>query len=109
MTPQDRFDALADELGTEPGVTLPGATGGTGFGAAALRVNNKIFAMLVQDRLVLKLPKPRVDALVSAGHGDRWDADKGRPMREWLTLSPTTDEPWTPLAHEALTFVAGGR
>ncbi|MEV0564545.1 hypothetical protein [Dactylosporangium sp. NPDC050588] len=109
MTPQDRFDALADELSTEPGVTLPGATGGTGFGAAALRVNNKIFAMLVQDRLVLKLPRPRVDALVSAGQGDRWDANKGRPMREWLTVSATTGEPWESLAREALTFVAAGR
>ncbi|MFF5232924.1 hypothetical protein [Dactylosporangium sp. NPDC000521] len=64
--------------------------------------------MLVQDRLVLKLPEPRVDAL-AAGHGDRWDADKGRPMRESLALSPTSDEPSDSLAQESLAFVATGR
>ena len=109
MTPRDRFDALVDTLSTEPGVTVPGASGGTGFGSAALRVNNKIFAMLVQDRLVVKLPARRVDTLVSAGDGDRWDANKGRPMREWLTLAPTSGEPWEPLARESLAFVATGR
>jgi hypothetical protein len=54
-----------------------------GFGADTLRVNNKIFAMPVRGRLVVKLPKARVDALASAGQGVRFDANKGTPMREW--------------------------
>ena len=50
-----------------PGVTPP--RGGSGFGRSALRVENKIFAMLVRGHLVLKLPRPRVDALIAAAGG----------------------------------------
>jgi hypothetical protein len=102
-SPEDRFDALVDELVGIAGVTPPGAT--RGFGAHALRVHTRIFAMLVRGRLVVKLPKARVDALVAAGEGARFDAGKGTPMREWLSLDPASDLPWSPLAREALDFV----
>ena len=46
-----------------------------GLGADALRVNNKILTMLMRGRLVVKLPKARVDALASAGQGARFDAN----------------------------------
>ncbi|GAB3842824.1 hypothetical protein ACFPIJ_42330 [Dactylosporangium cerinum] len=106
-TPQERFEALVDGLSGEPNVTAPGA--GAGFGAGALRVDNKIFAMLVRDHLVVKLPKARVDALAAAGQGVRFDANKGTPMREWLTLDPACVELWESLAHEALAFVGRRR
>jgi len=41
----------------------PRHAGGGGFGRAALRCENRIFAMLARRRLVVKLPAPRVDAL----------------------------------------------
>jgi hypothetical protein len=106
-TPEERFEALVDVLSGEPHVTPPGA--GAGFGAGALRVDNKIFAMLVRERLVVKLPKARVDTLVDAGQGVRFDANKGTPMREWLTLDPACTESWESLAREALTFVGRRR
>jgi len=62
--------------------------GGSGFGRSALRWENKIFAMLVRGRLVVKLPAARVEALDSSGGGVRFDANKGTPMREWLSLDP---------------------
>ena len=68
-------------------------------------MENKIFAMLVRGHLVLKLPRPRVDALIAAGQGTRFDANKGTPMREWLRLDPDSALPWPPLALEALDFV----
>jgi hypothetical protein len=103
VTPQDRFDALVDELAGVAGVTPPGDGGR--FGAHSLRVHNKIFAMLVNERLVVKLPKARVDALVVAGEGVRFDANKGTAMKEWLSLDPTSGLAWSPLAREALGFV----
>jgi hypothetical protein len=100
--PEDRFEDLVDELVGVAGVTPP--RGGGGFGKSALRFNGKIFAMLVRGDLVLKLPGERVDELVEDGHGVRFDANKGTPMREWLSLDSDSDQPWLPLAHEALSF-----
>lgn len=100
-----RFADLVDELVGIDGVTPP--EGGRGFGRSALRFRRKIFAMLVRGRLVLKLPEARVGALVAAGEGVPFDANKGTPMREWLSLDPASELDWTPLAREALAFAGG--
>ena len=102
----DRFADLVDELTGIDGVTPP--PGGAGFGRSALRFRRKIFAMLVRGRLVLKLPEARVAALVAAGAGVPFDANKGTPMREWLSLDPGCALDWLPLAREALAFAGGG-
>jgi hypothetical protein len=99
---RQRYEDLVDELVGEPGVTPP--QGGGGFGRSATRFNGKIFVMFVRGRLVLKLPAERVDELVLAGDGIRFDANKGTPMREWLSLDPDCGRPWLPLAREALSF-----
>jgi hypothetical protein len=104
--PDPRYEDLIDELMGEPGVTPPH---GRGFGRSAVRFNGKIFAMFVRGRLVLKLSADRVDEMIAAGHGIRFDANKGTPMREWLSLDPASDEPWLPLAKEALTFARTGQ
>ena len=81
---------------------------GKGFGSTGqLKVDGKIFAMLVRGRLVLKLPRDRVSALVTSDDGEHFDAGKGRPMREWLALSPTSRKHWVALAREAMRFVGG--
>ena len=105
LSPADRFADLADELVTVPGVTPP--PGGRGFGRSALKFRNKIFAMLVRGRLVLKLPADRVDALIAAGAGVHFDANKGVPMKEWLSLDPESDLDWLLMAREALEFAGG--
>ncbi len=100
--PQERFGDLVDELVGTEGVSPP--RGGSGFGRSALRFQGKIFAMFVRGRLVVKLPPERVSALVAAGDGVHFDANKGTPMREWLSLDPDSQRPWLPLATEALDF-----
>ena len=101
-TPRQRYEDLVDELTASQGVEPP--QGGSGFGRGALRYRRKIFAMFVRGQLVLKLPRQRVDELVADGHGARFDANKGTPMKEWFALAPTSALPWLPLAREALAF-----
>lgn len=107
----ERYDRLVAELADLPGVGVPGddPRDGGKFGARALKAGGKIFAMLARDRLVVKLPRSRVDALVDAGEGERFDPGHGRLMREWLSLDPGSDLPWADLAREALAFVGPGR
>ena len=100
--PGERFEDLVDELVGAAGVTPP--RGGSGFGRSALRFQGKIFAMLVRGRLVEKLPAGRVDALVAAGDGVHFDANKGTPMKEWLSLDPDSGQDLLSLAREALDF-----
>jgi hypothetical protein len=102
LLPAERYEDLVDQLVGRAGVTPP--QGGAGFGRSAVRFNGKIFAMFVRGQLVLKLPEKRVDDLIAVGHGERFDASKGTPMREWLSLDPRSDEPWLPLAEDALSF-----
>jgi hypothetical protein len=78
---------------------------GWGSASASFKVKKKIFAMVIDDELVLKLPKPRVDELVGAKQGRRFDPRKnGRVMKEWIVLMLPLKK-WLPLAREALSFV----
>ena len=66
--------------------------------------------MLVKGKLVVKLPKRRVDALIASGDGERFDPrHDGRLMKEWVSVEPTSEEEWLPLAREAMEFVASQR
>jgi hypothetical protein len=74
-----------------------------------LRFHTKIFAMFVRGRLVVKLPKARVDELVGDGDGVRFDANKGTPMKEWFALDPASERSWPDLAREALEYAEKSR
>jgi hypothetical protein len=92
---------MLDDLLAEPGVDE-----GTGFGKSpGLRVGGKIFAMEIDDRLVVKLPAERCRELVDAGGADLFVIGK-RQMREWVAVDPDAHD-WDALAREALAFVRG--
>ena len=105
VTPEERFATIVEELLSNPNVTPP--SNGKGFGSSALKIQNKSFAMLVRGKLVVKLPKLRVDALIAEGVGERFDPrHDGRLMKEWITIEPTSEGEWLNLAREAMEFVA---
>jgi hypothetical protein len=70
----------------------------------AFSVNGKIFAMLTRGTFVVKLPKERVDDLVEAGKGKRFDPGHGRLMKEWIAVEAGA-LPWVALAKEAHSYV----
>lgn len=104
----ERFADLVDEFAGQPGVIGPGQANARGFGSAALKVNGAIFAMLSHGRLVVKLPAPRVDVLITTGVCAPYDAGKGRPLKQWATVASATAS-WSGLAREAHDYVASNR
>lgn len=108
MKASEKYARLVTHFGRGAGVTS--IAEGKGFGSSGqLKVDGRIFAMLVRDELVLKLPAARVTDLVSAREGTHFDAGKGKPMREWFVLSPTSNKEWRSLAGEAMAFVRNQR
>lgn len=102
--PEEIWKPIADEQ-----LMLRGVTGGTGFGRSeGLRIENKIYAMLVNGELVVKLPNARVEQLVGAGVGRRFEPGTGRVMKEWLTVPPSSSRRWKELVHDAKAFVGPG-
>ena len=105
-SPEERYASLVARFAGEKGVTHDDGASRS-FGAGALKSGGKIFAMLVSGALVLKLPRARVDAIVDAGRGTWFDANKGKPMKEWVVLdAPYSDADWLELAREAKVFVS---
>ncbi len=104
MDAAQAFASLVEEFADSPGVTLPGESG-QGFGRGALKIKGSIFAMMPRGQLVVKLPAARVTALCADGTGTRFDANKGKPMKEWLVVEKTNLRTWKKLAREACTFV----
>ena len=105
MDADERFASLTETFAGLPGVELPGGSGKRAFGSEALKVDGAIFAMVTNGRLVVKLPKERVETLIGEGSGAPFGAGKGRPMKEWVSVIVDHDETWLALASEALEFV----
>src|SRR4029450_1494054 len=96
------FESLCEAYAGVSGVTVP--QGGSGFGSNAIKINKSIFAMLVNDRLVVKPPAVRVAELISSGDGLPFDAGKGKPMKEWVALTVNAAA-CRELVAEAMAFV----
>ncbi len=98
------FTPIVEAFARDPQVA-PGRM----FGSPGLKVDGKVFAMLVKGALVVKLPKVRVDTLVASGTGAHFDPGHGRLMKEWVAVGPSARSMWLGLAKEAKDFVASGR
>ena len=102
-----RWQALVSDVLAEGIATFGNQDGPQrAFGATSLKTDGKIFAMLVKDRLVVKLPAGRVTALVDSGAGERFDPGHGRIQKEWLAVAGDDPARWRELATEAEAYVA---
>jgi TfoX/Sxy family transcriptional regulator of competence genes len=102
--PTKLFDAVVQA------VEQDSSTGkGRGFGSSGLKVGGKIFAMLVEGKLVVKLPHDRVQELIAEGSGMPFALGHGRLMREWVAIPASDADHWIRLAEEARAFVAPAR
>jgi hypothetical protein len=93
VAPEERYARLVAALLGKSEVTRSSesARSNNRFGSTGLRINNKIFVMLVRGKLVLKLPERRVDMLIASGDGQRFEPRRGQPMKAWLTLNPASE------------------
>ncbi|MGH2441710.1 MAG: hypothetical protein ACRDFX_00920 [Chloroflexota bacterium] len=102
---QALYDTLADGFLDKPGVIIEPV-----FHNECLKVNGKVFAMLVRWQLVVKLPAKQVLAMIAAGEAVAFEPRAGRPMKEWAMVgapSPSDgDACWRQLMIEAHTYVS---
>jgi len=73
---------------------------------AGLKTAGTFYAFTTKGTLVVKLPAARVDALIATGAGQPCAPSKGRPMREWVRLTPADEGACAAYVIEARTFVA---
>jgi hypothetical protein len=83
----------------------PVVSSGTGFGGnPGLRVNGRIFAMLVRGALVAKVPLDRA-AELNTTIARPFDPGHGRAMREWIEVSADHAQEWAAIVEEAFRYV----
>jgi TfoX/Sxy family transcriptional regulator of competence genes len=96
------FSAVMGALEGEKGISK-----GRMFGSDGLKVGKQVFAMQVKGRLVVKLSAQRAGELRSRGQAEAFDPGHGRPMKQWVAVSPKAKVDWVELSREALALVRG--
>jgi TfoX/Sxy family transcriptional regulator of competence genes len=102
VTAQALFDEVSERLLAEDAAVERTRM----MGSEGLKTGGKFFAMVSRGELVVKLPRERVDELVGAGAGHRFDPGHGRLMKEWVALQPADEEACAAFVAEARSFVA---
>ena len=99
-TPDQVFEGLIEEQSSLRGIEV-----GKMFGSPVLKMRGRVFAMLVKKRLVVKLPKERVDKLLQSPGFKRFDPGHGKPSKEWVAVDVSASRRWRSLVDEAREFV----
>jgi hypothetical protein len=67
----------------------PGDERGRVLHSPGLKTAGEFYAFVTGDDLVAKLPAARVTELIATGVGRPCEPRQGRPMRQWVLLTPT--------------------
>jgi hypothetical protein len=97
---QDLYDALAAEQLERPKVGV-----GRALQNDVLKIDEKIFAFLKDERLVVKLPAAQAAMLVAAREAVPFESG-GRKMKEWVSVGGADENRWRGLMDDARTYVA---
>ncbi len=89
----------------KPILELEGVETGTMMGFPCLRLSGVFFASSDREtgHLIVKLPAPRVQALITDGEAIAF-APNGRTFREWARVPHRDPVRWRRLIEEALAF-----
>lgn len=100
---EQMFWALATELQADDARVQEG----TIMNGRCLRVGKEFLALVDYkgSGLVVKLPRARVQALISEGHGKPFGPG-GKVFSEWVSIPVPDKRLWRTLLREAITFVA---
>jgi hypothetical protein len=105
VTGEERFRSIRQGYVDRGGVTT-----GTGFGGNdGLRIDGRIFAMVVRGELVVKLPRARAAAMTERLEARPFEPGTGRVMREWVSVPVDRADAWPGLVDEAFAYVSRQR
>jgi len=68
------------------------------------KIDDETLVLADMSQKAISQPRQRVDALIAAGIGTRFDPGHGRLMKDRLALNPSADQEWLLLVREALEF-----
>lgn len=104
MPENDLFKSMVEKLANDPQVKLS-----NWFGFPCAKFDDKPFAALCDENLVVKLGQSRVQKMLKAKEGRKFDpSGLGRPMKEWVVITApesAASQKWLKLAEEAKAFV----
>jgi hypothetical protein len=82
---------------------------GTMLHSPGLKTSGKFFVFATPDDIVVKLSAVRVQELIASGVGRPCQIGNRGPMREWVRLTPGTEEACATYVMEGRDFVAGAQ
>jgi len=103
---EDHKAALDELLGVIPGVKISRA-----FGYPAYKIGRKIFCWVGQNGVTIKLPRPRVEALIASSDDMHpFGPTKETIWREWLQIDRENSDEYEndlSLFEESISYVSG--
>ena len=103
MSPDDLFDAIAEELAPR------GATTGLFFGKRALKADGKAFACLQGDVLACRLGRgtPAHGTALALSEAVLFEPCEGRTFKDWVNVPFGHGDTWQGFAEDALLRLRG--
>jgi hypothetical protein len=99
---QKKFDALADDLATQPNVVRAKM-----FGMPSVTINGNAFLGFYAGSLICKLAGTDLAAALKLKGAHLFDPMGGRPMKEWAQIPFAHSAKWKKFALAAQKYVSG--